>query len=127
MEETEEPEDAEDVIVPRRTNNRFKDVKDVEEKIRNIFRCPWIKEVRFNAGVVTLMDVLEVISLLKELSAQYGVKIWIDLKGRQLRIIKWSALQADVVELNHKISLDYDPPAYIFFRGALNGRRQTVN
>jgi len=84
------------------------------ERVRKVLSCPEISEARFNTGVSTLMDVNEVVPLLKELSAQYSKRIWLDIKGRQLRIIRWADPQYEAIELNHQISVVY--PAQIHFR-----------
>jgi len=84
------------------------------EKVRKVLSCPEISEARFNTGVATLMDVNEVVSILKKLSMQYSKRIWIDIKGRQLKIIRWADPQYEAIELNHQISVVY--PAQIYFR-----------
>jgi len=42
----------------------------------------------------------------------------VDLKGRQLRIVKWAVPTYGDIILNHKISLDLSYPAEIVFRGS---------
>ena len=42
-------------------------------------------------------------STLKSLSEQYSKDIWLDLKGRQLRIAKWADPLYEAIELNHNI------------------------
>lgn len=84
------------------------------EKIRAIFKHPAIAELRFNTGVQTPTSVDETLELLKSMSNQYQKKVWIDIKGRQLRVAKWADPLYSCVELNHKIQLLY--PAEIYFR-----------
>jgi len=45
----------------------------------------------------------------------YGKRLWIDIKGRQLRIEKWADPTYGDIELNHEISVP--TPATIYFRG----------
>lgn len=63
---------------------------DDKYSIDEIMRCNEISSVRFNSGVDNLMTASEIVSKLKELSEFYHKKIWIDLKGRQLRINAWA-------------------------------------
>lgn len=84
------------------------------DKVENIFRAPHISEVRFNTGAQTPYSVDETLTILKNLSTKYKKQLWIDLKGRQLRVIKWADPLYSCVELNHKIHLLY--PARIYFR-----------
>ena len=43
-----------------------------------------------------------------------GKKIWIDLKGRQLRVKSWGEVNYEAIELNHEIDIEY--PAKVIFR-----------
>lgn len=74
-----------------------------------------ISEVRFNTGVNELLEPKKIIELLKLLEEKYNKKIWIDLKGRQLRVNSWGDTSYEVIELNHKIDIEY--PAKVIFRG----------
>lgn len=74
-----------------------------------------IDEVRFNSGVNELLTVREIIQKLKILEEWYKKKIWLDLKGRQLRVNAWADPFYEAVELNHEIEIEY--PAKIIFRG----------
>ena len=90
------------------------------EKVENVFKNPYIKEVRFNTGVQTPYDVEQTLELLTFLSQKYNKRLWIDIKGRQLRVAKWADPVFSCIELNHRIQLKC--PAQISFR---NG--DTVN
>lgn len=91
------------------------------EKVKRVFENPYISELRFNTGVQTATSIEETLEILKELSIQYQKKLWIDIKGRQLRVTKWADPLYSCVELNHKIQLLY--PAQIHFR---NGDRVNI-
>lgn len=84
------------------------------DKVHQVLGNPSIDGARFNTGSNPLMNRSEVISFLKNLSIEYKKPIWIDIKGRQLRIIKWADPLYEAIELNHDISITY--PAKIYFR-----------
>ncbi|MDR0979400.1 MAG: hypothetical protein LBL91_05730 [Lachnospiraceae bacterium] len=84
------------------------------EMVRNVLSCPDISEARINTGVSTLMSVDEVVATLKKLSTEYSKRIWVDLKGRQLRIARWADPRYEAIELNHQVEVVY--PAKIYFR-----------
>lgn len=90
------------------------------DKVQRVFESHSISEVRFNTGVQTSTMPRENVELLNEFSKKYGKKVWIDLKGRQLRVAKWADPLYSCIELNHKVDISY--PAIIHFR---NG--DTVN
>lgn len=89
---------------------------DDKESIDQVMKCDEIIGARFNSGVNNLMSPYEIVNRLKTISEYYHKKIWIDLKGRQLRINAWADPRYDVVELNHDIEIEY--PAKIIFRGS---------
>lgn len=80
-----------------------------------------ISSVRYNTGVNNLMSTEETLSCLKELEKTYKKKIWLDIKGRQLRITKWADPSYQAIELNHKIEVEY--PAFAVFR---NGSQSEI-
>lgn len=84
------------------------------EKVETVFANPYISEVRFNTGVQIAYTVQEILNILKQLSIKYNKKLWIDIKGRQLRITKWADPLYSCVELSHKVEVLY--PAQIYFR-----------
>ena len=85
-----------------------------EKAVKDMMESKDISEVRFNSGVNELLSPGEIISILKELENKYHKKVWIDLKGRQLRVTSWADTSYEVVELNHEIELEY--PAKVIFR-----------
>lgn len=87
-----------------------------ENGLNQMLSCPDISEVRFNSGVNELLSAREIVEKLKMLQEWYKKKIWIDLKGRQLRITSWADPSYEAVELNHEIEIEY--PAKIIFRGS---------
>lgn len=73
-----------------------------------------ISEYRFNSGVNQLMSTREIMGRLKQIEEQTKKKVWIDLKGRQLRIEAWANPSYEAIELNHEIEIEY--PARVIFR-----------
>ena len=73
-----------------------------------------ISEYRFNSGVNQLMSTREIMERLKQIEEQTKKKVWIDLKGRQLRVETWANPSYEAIELNHEIEIEY--PARVIFR-----------
>jgi len=84
------------------------------DNVESIFDCPYISEVRYNTGAVSPYTSCESIEILKSLSEKYKKKLWIDLKGRQLRITEWGNPLFSCIKINHKI--DVTLPAKIYLR-----------
>lgn len=83
-------------------------------KVESVFACPFIKEVRYNTGSVSPYSPSATIQMLKTLSEKYQKKLWIDLKGRQLRVIEWGNPMFSCIKLNHEIEVEC--PAKIYLR-----------
>lgn len=86
-----------------------------KESIDYIMKSEVVSSVRYNSGVNDLLTPYEVVNTLKSISEMYKKIVWIDLKGRQLRIESWADPRYEAVELNHDIEIEY--PAFIHFRG----------
>ena len=91
---------------------RLLDKKTVDE----MMSCPYISAVRLNTGVNELLSPNEIIESIKTIEKKYNKPVWIDLKGRQLRVNVWADPTYEAVELNHEIEIEY--PAEIIFRGS---------
>ena len=78
-----------------------------KKSIDEMLSCPYISEVRLNTGVNDLLTPEETIERIKVLESMYKKKIWIDLKGRQLRVNAWADPSYEAVELNHDIEIEY--------------------
>lgn len=91
------------------------------EKVQKVFSNPHISEVRFNTGVQTAYSIEETLDIIKTLSIKYNKRLWIDIKGRQLRVTKWADPLYSCIELNHRVQVLY--PAQIYFR---NGDRVNI-
>ena len=90
----------------------LRDDKGIDEMMSS----PLISEARFNSGVNSLMNEEDIINRLKVIETLYKKKIWIDLKGRQLRVNAWADPSYEAIELNHDIEVEY--PAKVIFRGS---------
>ena len=84
--------------------------------VDEMMNCPYISEVRLNTGVNNLLTPEELLESIKTIESMYKKKVWIDLKGRQLRVNAWADPNYEAVELNHEIEIEY--PAEIIFRGS---------
>lgn len=83
--------------------------------LEEIISNPLVDEVRYNAGLSSICTAKDTLSRILELTEEYKKKLWVDLKGRQLRIIQWSDPLYGEIILNHEIEVDC--PARIYFRG----------
>lgn len=84
------------------------------DNVKKVFECPYISEVRYNTGAVSPYPPRKSLMNLSVLSEKYKKKLWIDLKGRQLRITEWGNPMFSCIKINHKITLD--GPARIYLR-----------
>ncbi len=91
------------------------------EKVMKVFENPYVFEVRFNTGVQTAYSIEETLDILKNLSIKYNKKLWIDIKGRQLRVTKWADPLYSCIEISHRVQVLY--PALVYFR---NGDRVNI-
>jgi pyruvate kinase len=88
------------------------------ELVEEIFSNPLVGGVRYNIGVRAKHSPSDTVYNLNKLSEEYGKKLWIDLKGRQLRITKWADPHYGDIEMNRKITTTL--PAKVYFRGDKN-------
>lgn len=86
-----------------------------EELMEQIIAHPLVGGVRYNVGAVSPYSPKETLERVLELTGHYGKKFWLDLKGRQLRIVQWAVPTYGKIILNHEIQVDV--PAKVFFRG----------
>lgn len=85
-----------------------------EKSINEMLKIEDINEFRFNSGTNQLMSNEEIIKRLKAIEKLTNKKVWIDLKGRQLKITLWADPNYETIELNHSIDIEY--PAYVIFK-----------
>lgn len=90
-------------------------------KVEEVFKNPFISEVRLNSGVQNAYSAKEAMCILKRFSEKYQKKLWVDVKGRQLKVIKWADPLYSCIELNHNVQVT--APAKVYFR---NGDRVNI-
>lgn len=83
--------------------------------LRDIISHPSVDGVRYNVGSTSAYSPRETLERILAMTERYGKKLWIDLKGRQLRIVHWAVPEYGKIELNHEVEVDC--PAKVFFRG----------
>jgi len=83
--------------------------------IERMFAHPLIAGARYNVGTSSPFSVKETLERLLKVAEKHKKTLWIDLKGRQLRIIKWAIPTYDEIVLNHVVHVD--TPAKVIFRG----------
>jgi pyruvate kinase len=86
-----------------------------ERLLTQIIQHPLVDEVRYNTGVASAYPPKETLIRILALTERYEKKLWVDLKGRQLRITNWAVPNYGKIELNHEIEVDC--PAKVYFRG----------
>jgi pyruvate kinase len=83
--------------------------------VNDMVSHPLVAEVRYNVGAVSPYSPKKTLGMLKALSEKYGKRLWLDLKGKQLRVKRWSARKFGRILLNHELTVDC--PAEVYFRG----------
>lgn len=83
--------------------------------LRQILGSPSIAGARFNVGARSPWPPRETLERVAAEAARAGKRLWIDLKGRQLRIVQWAVPTFGDIVLNHEIEVEL--PARIIFRG----------
>jgi pyruvate kinase len=83
--------------------------------IREIIEHPAVHGVRYNVGARSPYPPRETLERLIEATERAGKLFWVDIKGRQLRIVQWAVPTFGDITLNHAIEVE--TPARIFFRG----------
>ncbi|XLQ20524.1 MAG: pyruvate kinase [Candidatus Moraniibacteriota bacterium] len=82
-----------------------------------------VNAVRFNTGVRTPYTPKNTLERIIECLGEK--KLWVDLKCRQLRIVKWAEPTYGDIELNHEVSVDL--PATIVFRDGSKSEIREIN
>jgi pyruvate kinase len=85
-----------------------------QELIERMYSHPDVAGARYNVGTRTTYQPGEIIAYLKEIADSHDKPLWIDLKGRQLRITDWAHPTYGDIKLNHEIEVDL--PATMIFK-----------
>ncbi|MBI2030175.1 hypothetical protein HYT05_00990 [Candidatus Kaiserbacteria bacterium] len=83
--------------------------------LKAIIENPTVEAVRYNTGMSSAYSPYETIKRIKALADPAKKPVYIDLKGRQLRVIEWANLPEGPILLNHRIQVEL--PADVYFRG----------
>lgn len=86
-----------------------------EDLFREIITHPCVGAVRYNTGMSSAYEPCEVIRHIQEYAAPLHKPVWIDLKGKQLRVVEWANLPNGPIVLNHRVKVQM--PAKVYFRG----------
>jgi pyruvate kinase len=86
-----------------------------ERLVEEIIEHPLVDQVRYNSGIPSPYSARETLERLSTITSRLGKQLWLDLKGRQLRITQWAAPNYGKIILNHEVEIDC--PARIYFRG----------
>ncbi len=79
---------------------------------KHIASHPLVDEVRFNIGARTPYSEKETLHRILEIAKDK--RVWLDVKGKQLRVTKWAVPTYGDIELNHNVEIDL--PAVVIFR-----------
>ena len=83
--------------------------------VERMYSHPAVSGARYNVGARTVYSPINALNIVNCIATKHHKKLWVDLKGRQLRITKWADPSYGEIELNNEIEVDL--PAKIFFRG----------
>ncbi|HEY4507195.1 MAG TPA: hypothetical protein VJH71_03525 [Candidatus Paceibacterota bacterium] len=87
----------------------------LEGLIEEIVAHPLVGGVRYNLGAYSAFSPKETLERILSHTKEHGKKFWLDIKGRQLRINRWTMAGLGRAELNHSVAVDL--PARVYFRG----------
>ena len=86
-----------------------------ENLLEEVISHPSVDAVRYNTGINYDVPAEEILAAITKLTEKYKKPLYLDLKGRQLRIVEWSSPPYGPIVLNHPVSVKL--PAKIYFRG----------
>jgi pyruvate kinase len=92
--------------------------------VERIVNNPAVNEVRYNVGVNSPLTPKETLKQIIEITREAGIRLWVDLKGRQLRITRWANPEYGKIFLNHKVRVSGE--AEVYFRGDDHSRLKAV-
>lgn len=76
------------------------------KKVKKIINNPFIFGVRWNTGIVSPYDEKETLQILKDFCENAKKVFWVDLKGRQLRVVEWGNPLYNSIKLNHNVKVE---------------------
>lgn len=85
------------------------------ERLESIINHPGVGAVRYNTGVSSAYEPEETVRQIQVVANKASKPVYIDLKGKQLRVTEWANLPEGPIVLNHRIKVEL--PAKVYFRG----------
>ena len=85
------------------------------ELLRESIEHPQVAAVRFNTGMSSAYSPDETVRRILEVAEPAKKPVYIDLKGKQLRVAEWATPPYGPIVLNHRIRVEL--PAKVLFRG----------
>ncbi len=86
-----------------------------QDLLKEIISCPGVDAVRYNTGMRSAYSPDETVKRLKLACDKASMPLYLDLKGKQLRVVRWANLPDGPIILNHNIKTKL--PAKVYFRG----------
>src|SRR3989344_3189186 len=86
-----------------------------EDLLKKIITHPCVGAVRYNTGMGSAYPPSEVLQRIQKHALPLCKPVWVDLKGKQLRVVEWANLPYGPIVLNHSIKVKL--PARVYFRG----------
>ena len=80
-----------------------------------MFEHPLVGGARYNVGARSPYPPRETLERILEVATRTGKALWVDLKGRQLRVTQWAVPTFGDITLNHSLQVGH--PARIWYRG----------
>lgn len=86
-----------------------------EKLLRQIIEHSAVGAIRYNTGIHSAYSPHETVRRVVAMAYPLAKPVYIDLKGRQLRVVEWANLPEGPIVLNHNINVVL--PAAVYFRG----------
>ncbi len=83
--------------------------------LERMIEHPSVDAVRYNTGMSSAYSPQETVGRIKAIADPINKPVYIDLKGKQLRITEWANLPEGPIILNHDVVVEL--PAKVYFRG----------
>lgn len=87
----------------------------LEKLMIDIISHPLVDAVRYNTGMDSPLSPKKTMSFVVQRANKFKKTLYVDIKGKQLRIVKWASPPYGPIILNHKVKAF--PPAKVYFRG----------
>ena len=88
---------------------------DCVDKVVSVFSNPRITRVRFDTATISMYTPEEAVCILNDYAHKLNKILWVEVKGRQLRVVKWTDAFNNSIEINRKIQVKL--PAQVVLPG----------